>query len=68
MLVDVLVLDIELDCLPIADRSTYLSATPHEAAVTAAEVRDAFQPELANSTSDAMAAPAEVVTEELRNM
>ena len=68
MLVDVLVLDIELDCLPIADRSTYLSATPHEAAVTAAEVRDAPQPELAYSTSVAVAALVEDLTELLREM
>ena len=59
MLVDVLVLDIESDCSPIADRSAYSSLTPHEAAVTAAEVRDALQPDLVNSTSDIMAALVE---------
>lgn len=65
MLVEVSVLDIELNCSPISNRSPYSSATPHAAAATAAEIQDALQPDLVKLTSDVTAALTEVVTEVL---
>ena len=65
MLVKVSVLDIELNCSPISNRSLYLLATPHATAATVAEIWDALQPDLVKSTSDVTAALTEVVTEVL---